>query len=75
MRIDRVLLCCGGVYLFNGRWHFLHTPSDALFMQQQEGQTNTLADVVLIPAVNIAIPIIAINTPRKYTLSAKTPFI
>jgi len=53
----------------------LHSPSDVLFMQQQEGQMDTLAVVVLIPAVNIAIPTIAINTPKKYTLSAKTPFI
>ena len=53
----------------------MHTPSVELFMQQQEGQMDTLAVVVLIPAVNVAIPNIAINTPRKYSVSAKTPFI
>jgi len=44
-------------------------------MQQHEGQIHALAVVVLIPAVNVAIPNIAINTPRKYSVSAKTPFI
>ena len=53
----------------------MHTASVVLFMQQQEGQRDALAVVVLIPAVNIAIPNIAMNTPRKYILSAKTPFI
>ena len=53
----------------------MHTASVVLFMQQQEGQMDALAVVVLIPAVNVAIPNIAIDTPRKYRLSAKTPFI
>jgi len=67
---DVVVFIC-----FSGSLHFLHTASVVLFMQQQEGQMDTLAVVVLIPAVNVAIPNIAINTPRKYTLSAKAPFI
>jgi len=44
-------------------------------MQQQEGQMDALTVVVLIPAVNVAIPNIAIDTSKKYRLSAKTPFI
>jgi hypothetical protein len=50
---------------FSGSLHFLHTASVVLFMQQQEGQMDALAVVVLIPAVNVAIPNIAMNTPRK----------
>jgi hypothetical protein len=44
-------------------------------MQQQEGQRDALAVVVLIPAVNIAIPIIAIKTTNKYAVYKKASFI